>query len=111
MIVTALCGALDRAVPRSRLPPQLALLFGWRSALSYELRPLCDLSLAASQVGQKRSREAMEADELDLAPKKKIRLGLPATQWITVYNAHRPMKQRCVGAPIALATLSTYSLC
>ena len=48
------------------------------------------------QVGQKRSREAMEADELDLAPKKKIRLGLPATQWITVYNAHRPMKQRCV---------------
>lgn len=27
-------------------------------------------------------------------PKKKIRLGLPATQWITVYNAHRPMKQR-----------------
>ena len=28
------------------------------------------------------------------APKKKIRLGLPATQWITVYNAHRPMKQR-----------------
>jgi hypothetical protein len=47
-------------------------------------------------VGQKRSREAMEADELDLAPKKKIRLGLPATQWITVYNAHRPMKQRCV---------------
>ena len=28
------------------------------------------------------------------APKKKIRLGLPATQWITIYNAHRPMKQR-----------------
>lgn len=23
-----------------------------------------------------------------------VRLGLPATQWITVYNAHRPMKQR-----------------
>ena len=40
----------------------------------------------------------MEADELDLAPKKKIRLGLPATQWITVYNAHRPMKQRCAAA-------------
>lgn len=31
---------------------------------------------------------------MDVAPKKKIRLGLPATQWITVYNAHRPMKQR-----------------
>ena len=28
------------------------------------------------------------------SPKKKIRLGLPATQWITVYNAHRAMKQR-----------------
>eukprot|EP00897_Mesotaenium_endlicherianum_P007893 jgi/Mesen1/7131/ME000369S06444 len=27
-------------------------------------------------------------------PKKKIRLGMPATQWITVYNARRPMKQR-----------------
>ena len=37
----------------------------------------------------------MESDAEDLAaPKKKIRLGLPATQWITVYNAHRPMKQR-----------------
>eukprot|EP00983_Pelagomonas_calceolata_P121897 1160850-Pelagomonas_calceolata.AAC.1 len=23
-----------------------------------------------------------------------VRLGLPATQWISVYNAHRPMKQR-----------------
>ena len=48
----------------------------------------------ALQVGQKRSREVIEAEELDLAPKKKIRLGLPATQWVTVYNAHRPMKQR-----------------
>ena len=47
------------------------------------------------QVGHKRSREQMESDAEDLnAPKKKIRLGLPATQWITVYNAHRPMKQR-----------------
>ena len=37
----------------------------------------------------------MEGEAEDLAaPKKKIRLGLPATQWITVYNAHRPMKQR-----------------
>lgn len=46
------------------------------------------------QVGQKRGREALEEDALDVAPKKKIRLGLPATQWITVYTAHRPMKQR-----------------
>ena len=27
-------------------------------------------------------------------PRGRIRLGLPATQWMTVYNAHRPMKQR-----------------
>ena len=47
------------------------------------------------QVGSKRTREQMEGDAEELAaPKKKIRLGLPATQWITVYNAHRPMKQR-----------------
>jgi serine/threonine protein kinase len=51
-----------------------------------------------TQVGQKRNREsgAVTTDEdLDLpASKKRVRLGLPATQWITVYNAHRPMKQR-----------------
>jgi hypothetical protein len=35
----------------------------------------------------------VEEDEDD-QPKKKIRLGMPATQWITVYNARRPMKQR-----------------
>jgi hypothetical protein len=33
-------------------------------------------------------------EEEDDQPKKKIRLGMPATQWITVYNARRPMKQR-----------------
>ncbi len=45
------------------------------------------------KVGQKRGRD--EEADLDLAtPKKKVRLGLPATQWITIYNAHRPMKQR-----------------
>lgn len=45
------------------------------------------------QVGQKRGRIAVEEEEDD-QPKKKIRLGMPATQWITVYNARRPMKQR-----------------
>lgn len=50
-----------------------------------------------NRVGQKRARDgqAPTDDELDLpASKKRVRLGLPATQWITVYNAHRPMKQR-----------------
>lgn len=30
----------------------------------------------------------------DEQPKKKVRMGIPATQWISVYNARRPMKQR-----------------
>lgn len=33
-------------------------------------------------------------DEDDEQPKKKVRMGMPATQWISVYNARRPMKQR-----------------
>eukprot|EP00803_Ostreobium_quekettii_P001098 evm.model.scf_1962.2 EVM.evm.TU.scf_1962.2 scf_1962:29823-30529(+) len=61
--------------------------------------PLCGpatgrpvLTDGAAKVGEKRGRETVE-DVLDESPKKKIRIGLPATQWITVYNAHRPMKQ------------------
>ncbi|KAJ3696128.1 hypothetical protein LUZ60_001505 [Juncus effusus] len=46
----------------------------------------------ALKVGQKRGRLAgLEEDE---QPRKKVRLGSPATQWISVYNARRPMKQR-----------------
>ncbi|XP_068342283.1 casein kinase 1-like protein HD16 [Pyrus communis] len=45
------------------------------------------------QVGQKRARLALEEED-DEQPKKKIRMGMPATQWISVYNARRPMKQR-----------------
>ncbi|CAL9049742.1 casein kinase 1-like protein HD16 isoform X1 [Musa acuminata AAA Group] len=45
------------------------------------------------QVGQKRGRLMMEEEEEE-QPKKKIRMGMPATQWISVYNARRPMKQR-----------------
>ena len=55
-------------------------------------------SRAPAQVGQKRARDADEegtTEDQELpTPKKRIRLGLPATQWITIYNAHRPMKQR-----------------
>ncbi|RYQ85274.1 hypothetical protein Ahy_B10g104780 isoform C [Arachis hypogaea] len=47
----------------------------------------------AQKVGQKRGRVAMEEDD-DEQPKKKVRMGMPATQWISVYNARRPMKQR-----------------
>jgi len=45
------------------------------------------------QVGQKRGRQSI-GEEDDGQIKKKIRLGVPATQWISVYNASQPMKQR-----------------
>ncbi|KAI3949172.1 hypothetical protein MKW98_026552 [Papaver atlanticum] len=45
------------------------------------------------QVGQKRGRLTIEEED-DGQPKKKVRLGVPATQWISVYNARMPMKQR-----------------
>ncbi|KAL6144631.1 hypothetical protein ACLB2K_055322 [Fragaria x ananassa] len=44
-------------------------------------------------VGHKRGRFTMEEED-DEQPKKRIRMGMPATQWISVYNARRPMKQR-----------------
>ncbi|PNY10863.1 casein kinase i isoform alpha [Trifolium pratense] len=47
----------------------------------------------AQKVGHKRGRLTMEEDD-DEQPKKKVRMGMPATQWISVYNARRPMKQR-----------------
>lgn len=63
--------------------------FGYQIALALKyMFPQCSI-----QVGQKRGRIAVEEEEDD-QPKKKIRLGMPATQWITVYNARRPMKQR-----------------
>ncbi|XP_076919434.1 casein kinase 1-like protein HD16 isoform X2 [Bidens hawaiensis] len=45
------------------------------------------------QVGQKRGRLILEEED-DGQPKKKTRMGIPATQWISVYNARQPMKQR-----------------
>ena len=44
------------------------------------------------KIGQKRQRDIQVEEES--MPKKKGRLGLPAQQWITVYNARKPMKQR-----------------
>lgn len=49
------------------------------------MRPILMDPLPPSRVGQKRGRDVTADDNLDLgAPKKKTRLGLPATQWITV---------------------------
>ncbi|MBA0573628.1 hypothetical protein Golob_000894, partial [Gossypium lobatum] len=47
----------------------------------------------ALKVGQKRGRLVINLEDDD-QPKKKVRLGSPATQWISAYNARRPMKQR-----------------
>ncbi|URE37709.1 CK1 includes the casein kinase 1 kinases [Musa troglodytarum] len=62
---------------------------------------LIDLGLG---VGQKRGRLLVNLEE-DEQPKKKVRLGSPATQWISVYNARRPMKQSCVASSANLWAL------
>ncbi|CAN1331187.1 Casein kinase 1-like protein HD16 [Linum perenne] len=43
--------------------------------------------------GQKRGRSLVELGD-EGQPRKKIRLGTPATQWISVYNNRNSMKQR-----------------
>ncbi|XBH73239.1 hypothetical protein VPH35_100369 [Triticum aestivum] len=47
----------------------------------------------ALEVGHKRGR-MVGTPEQDEKPMKKVRLGSPATEWISVYNARPPMKQR-----------------
>ncbi|KAI4387396.1 hypothetical protein MLD38_005234 [Melastoma candidum] len=60
-----------------------------------DIRPINTDGAQKLVVGQKRGRLTMENDEDDDGqPKKKVRLGMPATQWISIYNARRPMKQR-----------------
>ncbi|KAF5466539.1 hypothetical protein F2P56_016456 [Juglans regia] len=58
-----------------------------------DIRPI-NTEGAQKLIGHKRARLAVEEEEDDGQPKKKVRLGMPATQWISVYNARRPMKQR-----------------
>lgn len=52
--------------------------------------------MLSMQAGQKRGRAQLEDldHDQDGTLKKKTRLGWPASQWITVYNKHNPMKQR-----------------
>ncbi|GAV61267.1 Pkinase domain-containing protein, partial [Cephalotus follicularis] len=45
------------------------------------------------QVGIKRGRLSLDEGE-DEQPIKRVRIGMPATQWISVYNGRHPMKQR-----------------
>ena len=71
-------------------------------ALAALFEPLCGpagpsrpvLTDGSVKVGHKRKAEALEEEGEDGRPKKKVRLGQAATQWITIYNAHKPMKQR-----------------
>ncbi len=73
------------------------------AAMSALFEPLCGPSArrpistdGAKKVGMKRKATDMgnlEEDDKGAA-KKKVRIGIPAQQWITIYNAHRPMKQR-----------------
>lgn len=49
--------------------------------------------LFSIQFGQKRGRLHVELEDAGL-PKKRVRLGTPVTQWISVYNYRTPMKQR-----------------
>ena len=74
--------------------------YSWMIAL---FEPLCGSALhrpikisesTLAKVGQKRTRDMLDDKDEEEAPKKKVRIGIPALQWITVYNAHRPMKQR-----------------
>lgn len=44
-------------------------------------------------MGQKRGRSLVELEDSGQL-KKKVRLGTPATQWISVYNSRSSMKQR-----------------
>lgn len=46
-------------------------------------------------MGQKRGGSQIELEDGGI-PKKKIRVGSPATQWISVYNSRSAMKQRSV---------------
>ncbi|PIA42610.1 hypothetical protein AQUCO_02000206v1 [Aquilegia coerulea] len=47
----------------------------------------------ALKVGQKRGRLVVELDD-EVQNRKKVRLGTPASQWISVYNSKASMKQR-----------------
>ena len=64
------------------------------------------------QVGQKRGRAQLEEldHDQDGTLKKKTRLGWPASQWITVYNKHPPMKQRYAPHHIASTAFVLTSL-
>ncbi|KAH0710660.1 hypothetical protein KY284_012087 [Solanum tuberosum] len=72
---------------------KLISLFGSLLGPDPTIRPInTDGAQKILQVGQKRGRLNIEEDEEQ--PRKKVRIGVPASQWISIYNARKPMKQR-----------------
>ncbi|KAM3288981.1 casein kinase 1-like protein HD16 [Capsicum chacoense] len=72
---------------------KLISLFGSLLGPDPAIRPInTDGAQKILRVGQKRGRLNVEEDEEQ--PRKKVRMGVPATQWISIYNARKPMKQR-----------------
>ncbi|XP_010249770.1 PREDICTED: casein kinase 1-like protein HD16 isoform X2 [Nelumbo nucifera] len=70
---------------------KLISLFEHMIATDASLRPI--KTDGVLKVGQKRGRILVDLEDSG-EPKKKVRLGTPATQWISVYNSRSPMKQR-----------------
>ncbi|KAL4354225.1 hypothetical protein GQ457_06G020140 [Hibiscus cannabinus] len=74
--------------------PNYAKLISFFESLIEPCIPLRPIRIdGALKVGQKRGRLVINLEE-DEQPKKKVRVGSPATQWISVYSGRCPMKQR-----------------
>ncbi|TMX00729.1 casein kinase 1-like protein HD16 [Solanum pennellii] len=72
---------------------KLISLFGSLLGPDPAIRPInTDGAQKILQVGQKRGR--LNIEEGEEQPRKKVRIGVPASQWISIYNARKPMKQR-----------------
>ncbi|CAN1120160.1 Casein kinase 1-like protein HD16 [Linum perenne] len=71
--------------------PKLISVFDSIIGSNILLRPI--LTDGAIKAGQKRGRTFVELGD-EGQPKKKVRLGTPATQWISVYSSRNSMKQR-----------------
>lgn len=70
---------------------KLISLFDGSISSNASLRPI--RTDGAAKFGLKRGRLHVELEDGG-PPKKRIRLGSPVTQWISVYNYRSPMKQR-----------------
>ncbi|GMN50507.1 hypothetical protein TIFTF001_019656 [Ficus carica] len=70
---------------------KLISLFDGSISSNASLRPI--RTDGAAKFGQKRGRLHVDLEDVGL-PKKRVRLGTPVTQWISVYNYRTPMKQR-----------------